>query len=200
MKSDPGSVPMNDPLAFLLTWTTYGSWLPGDERGWAEKPGRFREPDSSRAMSARQRMTEPEVTLGCEQRRIVEGTIADHCQIRRWHLHACCCRTQHVHVVVSAANRKPDDVMDQFKAWCTRRLKEHAASRLKPDAQAKNSLNLCDKAGSIAMETPAAAVTAAVSGIRQNWWTQRGSKRQLYNQESLEAAIRYVLEGQRDSE
>ncbi len=50
------------------------------------------------------------------------------------------------------------------------------------------------------METPAAAVTAAVSGIRQNWWTQRGSKRQLYNQESLEAAIRYVLEGQRDSE
>ena len=27
---------MNDPLAFFLTWSTYGSWLPGDARGWTE--------------------------------------------------------------------------------------------------------------------------------------------------------------------
>ena len=26
---------MDDPLAFFLTWTTYGTWLPGDERGWS---------------------------------------------------------------------------------------------------------------------------------------------------------------------
>lgn len=26
-----------------------GSWLPGDERGWVEKPGRFRQPDGSNA-------------------------------------------------------------------------------------------------------------------------------------------------------
>jgi predicted nucleic acid-binding protein len=35
----------DDPLALFLTWTTYGSWLSGDERGWVEKPGCFREPD-----------------------------------------------------------------------------------------------------------------------------------------------------------
>ena len=28
MGKDPGSVPMDDPLALFLTWTTYGSWLP----------------------------------------------------------------------------------------------------------------------------------------------------------------------------
>ncbi len=33
---------MEDPLALCLTWMTYGSWLPGDERGRVEKPGRFR--------------------------------------------------------------------------------------------------------------------------------------------------------------
>ena len=43
MGKDPGSIPMDDPLALFLTWTTYGLWLPGDERGWVEKPGRFRE-------------------------------------------------------------------------------------------------------------------------------------------------------------
>jgi hypothetical protein len=48
MGKDPGSIPMDDPLALFLTWTTSGSWLPGDERGWAEKPGCFRQPDAKR--------------------------------------------------------------------------------------------------------------------------------------------------------
>jgi hypothetical protein len=26
-----------DPIAYFLTWTTYGTWLPGDERGWYAK-------------------------------------------------------------------------------------------------------------------------------------------------------------------
>ena len=43
---------MDDPLALFLTSTTYGSWLPGDERGWVEKPGRSREPDAKREQDA----------------------------------------------------------------------------------------------------------------------------------------------------
>ena len=82
MNHDVGGTPMPDPLAFFLTWTTYGSWLPGDERGWAEKAGRFREPDTERRSTARQLMTETELTLESDQRQIVETTIADHCRIR----------------------------------------------------------------------------------------------------------------------
>jgi hypothetical protein len=72
-----------------------------------------------------------------------------------------------VHVVVTAPKRDPEDVMDQFKAWCTRRLKELERKRLSHGGL-----------------------------IRQNWWTQRGGKRYLNDEVSLEAAIRYVLEGQ----
>lgn len=169
MNHDVGGTLMPDPLAFFLTWTTYGSWLPGDERGWAEKPGRFREPNSERLLAARQKMTESELTLDTEQRNITETTIADHCRIRRWRLLAVSCRTQHVHVVVAAPNRDPEEVMDQFKAWCTRRLKEHLAS--KPEAQAK---------------------------VRHNWWTQRGSMRRLFDEARAEEAVRYVLECQGD--
>src|SRR2546430_11024925 len=25
------------PLAYHITWTTYGTWLPGDDRGWVKK-------------------------------------------------------------------------------------------------------------------------------------------------------------------
>jgi REP element-mobilizing transposase RayT len=62
----------------------------------------------------------------------VEDTIHDHCRIRGWHLHAVNCRTNHAHVVVTAPDRDPEEVMDQFKAWCTRRLKEMLRSRGEP--------------------------------------------------------------------
>jgi hypothetical protein len=28
---------MSEPLAYFLTWTTYGTWLPGDSRGWVNR-------------------------------------------------------------------------------------------------------------------------------------------------------------------
>ena len=31
--------PLPEPLAYFLTWPTYGTWLPGDERGWVEYQG-----------------------------------------------------------------------------------------------------------------------------------------------------------------
>src|SRR6266852_3241946 len=124
MTKELGQVPMGEPLAYYLTWTIYGTWLPGDERGWVAKPGQFRAPDAKRKEAAQRLMPESALTLDSEHRRCVEDTVADHCRIRGWHLHVVNCRTEHVHVVVTAPKRDPDVVMDQFKAWCTRRLKE----------------------------------------------------------------------------
>jgi hypothetical protein len=33
------------PIAFFLTWSTYGTWLPGDDRGWVEYCHGFQLPD-----------------------------------------------------------------------------------------------------------------------------------------------------------
>jgi hypothetical protein len=119
---------MPDSLAFFLTWTTYGTWLPGDERGWVWKGKGFQPADSAKRRLAQRRMTEAECALDEEQRTLVERTIKDHCDIRGWQLHAINCRTRHVHVVVSA-DREPEDIRDQFKAWCTRKLNELQRSR-----------------------------------------------------------------------
>jgi REP element-mobilizing transposase RayT len=105
------------------------------------------------------------VVFDSTQREIVENTITDHCRHRDWHSHAVACRTNHVHIVVTALGRDPEDVMDQFKAWCTRRLKERLES--------------CEPAT-----------------VRTNWWTQRGSKRWLNDDQSLAIAIEYVREFQ----
>ena len=42
MGKDPDSITMDDPLALLLTWTTYGSWLPGDASGVGGETGPLR--------------------------------------------------------------------------------------------------------------------------------------------------------------
>jgi REP element-mobilizing transposase RayT len=165
---------MPEPLAYFLTWPTYGTWLPGDERGWVLYGKGSQPPNPIRKLEAEARMTEDACILDGEQRRLVEETIAKHCRIRGWKLHAVNCRSNHLHVVVTA-NRDPDEVREQLKAWCTRKLKELERAR-------RNS--------------PGDREPTPEPRIREKWWAERGSRRYIGDEESLEAVIRYVLEGQ----
>jgi REP element-mobilizing transposase RayT len=120
---------MSAPLAYFISWTTYGTWLPGDERGWVEgdTPG-IQAPDPGRREEAHGLMTEPSVTLDPAQREVVRATVEAHCRIRGWHLHAVNPRSNHVHVVVTAPV-PPEVVMNQFKSWCSRRLNERRSAK-----------------------------------------------------------------------
>jgi len=44
--------------------------------------------------------------------------------MREWTLHAVNARTTHVHVIASASSHAIEIVLEQFKAWSTRRLRE----------------------------------------------------------------------------
>lgn len=156
---------MPEPLGFFITWTTYGTWLPGDERGWIWHGKGLQLPNQARREFAQELMTEAPFVLDDVQRGLVEETVGKHCQIREWELHVVNCRTNHVHVVVSA-NRDPDDVRDQLKAWGTRKLKAWDQER-----------------------------TGRLSH-RENWWTEKGSCRFLGDEQSLAAAIVYVRDFQ----
>jgi hypothetical protein len=63
---------MADPLAYFLTWPTYGTWLPGDERGWTQYRRGWQLPDAARELEAEARMTEDACRLDVEQRVVVE--------------------------------------------------------------------------------------------------------------------------------
>ena len=125
-----GHVFRSDPLAYFLTWTTYGTWLSGDECGWVDGASHEMhfEADPERERQARERMKEAPVILDPRQRVLVKDTIVRHCAIRRWELHAVNVRTNHVHVVVALADG-PDRALREFKAWGTRRLKEASPGR-----------------------------------------------------------------------
>jgi REP element-mobilizing transposase RayT len=116
-------------IAFFSTWTTYGTWLPGDARGWLQRAGGVEWADGMRAFRATLRMTHGATTLDAGQRSVVEATVLAHCGFRGWTLHAVNCRSNHVHAVVTAPDRTLAIPREQFKAWCSRKLSKSGPAR-----------------------------------------------------------------------
>ena len=119
---------MVDPIAFFLTITTYGTWRPGDDRGWVEYRRGWQLPNAARELEAKARMKEDACILSVEQRKIVETQIVETCRHRGWTLHAVSCRSNHLHAVISAPGTAPTKVRQDVKAWCSRRLRERSGS------------------------------------------------------------------------
>ena len=118
---------MPPPLAYLLTWTTYGTWLPGDKRGWVDGHDGawhvpYQEPDSDREQQARSMMTDAPLMLKVEQRRLIEAGIQNACDGQGWELHAVSARSNHVHAVVAAGDVTPGKVLGLLKKVCTSAL------------------------------------------------------------------------------
>ena len=114
---------MNNPITYFITWTTYGSWLPGDLRGWRKVKQGNQPPQPLLEAWCRRKMTADAVSLNPVQRAKIEAVCREHAQIRGWVLHAVNARSNHVHLAVTA-NKKPEAVRDQFKANATRVLRE----------------------------------------------------------------------------
>ena len=114
-----------ETYAYFLTWTTYGTWLPGDTRGWRKKGAGPQVPRPLLERWCCQQMTGDTVLLALNDRDTVERACQEHCDVRGWTLLAASARTNHVHVVV-LADAPPKKVRDQLKANCTRCLRSQA--------------------------------------------------------------------------
>ena len=119
---------MPHPLAYLLTWTTYGSWLHGDPRGSADRHNATRahpyHPGNPAWREAsRQRMKGPSVRLTEAMRRVALAAVLEHCRHKGWSAVAADCLSTHVHVVVAAPGEPPERVMTELKAYATRALR-----------------------------------------------------------------------------
>ena len=131
---------MPPPLAYFLTWTCHGTWLHGDERGSVDDAHNMRgapylPPDPRRREYETRNVPADPIVLNERSRDIVARAITDHCRIRDWELLALNVRSNHVHLVVACPPEvAPENALAQFKAWCTRRLREaglaHADARL----------------------------------------------------------------------
>lgn len=119
---------MGDPLAYFISFTTYGTWLHGRAAGSVDRehnvPGTpFLVADPSAEAASRQRQRQEPYFLDEAHRAVVLRTIREVAAHRGWKLWAVHVRTNHVHSVVTA-NGKPEKVMVDLKAWASRRLRE----------------------------------------------------------------------------
>jgi REP element-mobilizing transposase RayT len=118
---------MSDPLAYFLTWHTYGTWLPGHSSGSVDaehcEVGRlFAPPDPGQLARSAAKLVHAPVTLDKPRRTAVLAAVVEVCAYRRWMLLALHVRNAHVHAVV-AAKAAPEKVLNDFKAYATRRLR-----------------------------------------------------------------------------
>ena len=114
------------PRAFLITFSTYGTWLHGDERESVDRHNTaFATPRIAPKLRWRayelRTLKHPPVTLDAPRRRAVKAAIVETCEIRQWGLLALNVRTNHVHSVVAAAVA-PERVLNALKANATRRM------------------------------------------------------------------------------
>ncbi|USN99124.1 MAG: transposase [Phycisphaeraceae bacterium] len=149
-------------LAYFLTWTTYGTWLHGDERGSVDDEHNavgtaLIDADRLRLRSGRRALREDAFTLDAKTRPVVERAIRDHAEHRRWRIDALSARSNHVHVVVAAPSHPAAVVAGQFKSWATRRLRE-----------------------------------SGLIGERRRVWTKMASTRILHTEASRSAVVDYV--------
>ena len=115
------------PLAYLISFRTYGTWLHGDARGSTNrKQNRYGTPriaPKPRLLDAElKQLQRPSFMLDGSQRPVVEKAIREVCTNRGYWLQAINVRTNHVHTVVSAAV-KPEPVLQAFQSYATRSLR-----------------------------------------------------------------------------
>ena len=159
---------------WFLTWTTYGTWLPGDDRGFVSpkfeadsperrtnEPGRPYDegrPDLRRI--AESKLAGDPVRLTCAQAAVVRCQFEETARYRGWQLLAGAIMANHIHLVVGVAgDPDPSALLGDFKSYASR------------------ALNPRDRVS-----------------VRPRWWTEQGSKRKIADWDTLETVVRYVRE------
>ncbi len=126
-------------MAYFITFRTYGTWLHGDERGSMDRrianiPGMpVLNTNQYRQNWEQKQLKHPAVYFNSIKRLFIDSTIRGVIKHNQWQLHALNVQRDHVHIVVTA-QKKPEEVMNSLKSWCTRELRKtgHISNEVKP--------------------------------------------------------------------
>jgi REP element-mobilizing transposase RayT len=105
---------MGKTVGYMITFTTYGSWLQGDRRGFV-KDGKIISLSDELEQDNKKRQNSDKVSLTKEQREIVRGSILREAEKIRENVLAVSVRSNHVHAVIEGSGKPIDTVMSRFK-------------------------------------------------------------------------------------
>jgi len=107
----------------MVTFTTYGSWLQGDKRGFV-KDGRISEANEELEQANKKRQSSKKVTLKKEQREIVRTAILRRAESIGEKVLAISVQSNHVHAVIEGGGKPIDIVVNRLKTAAYYALRE----------------------------------------------------------------------------
>jgi REP element-mobilizing transposase RayT len=161
-----------DQHHWLLTWSTYGTWVPEGHRDGAVGrlvDGRVAAPDGGRAeravqleraAAARRLLRTPPVWLTEHDADLILASFRDTAAHHAWMLHAAAAMPNHVHIVVGVGgDPAPSTLVRDFKSYASRALNRDRGFE---------------------------------PGVRGQWWTRSAATRPLRDERQVAAAVDYV--------
>ena len=105
---------MGKIIGYMITWTTYGTWLQGDKRGYV-KDGKILGEDDALLQSNLKRLKNPATRLDTEHCAIVRSAILKKSQEIWQQIYAIAVRPNHVHIVAERTNESIEKVVSYYK-------------------------------------------------------------------------------------
>lgn len=110
-------------LAYMLTWTTYGTWLQGDERGYC-KDGETFGANPNLYRSNYNSLKHKPVYLSNIQRDIVKAGIHREAKRIGQHVYALTVQSNHVHLILKNTKDSIESTAHRYKRTATHILRK----------------------------------------------------------------------------
>ena len=101
-------------LGYMITWTTYGTWLQGDERGYV-KDGRIYPGNKALMKSNRQLQLQDAIRLSRIQQQVVQKAIIEEAASQGQRIYALSVRSNHIHLVAENIPQPISKVVAYYK-------------------------------------------------------------------------------------
>ena len=111
-------------LGYMVTWTTYGSWLQGDARGFV-KDGKILGENKGLEQANRKMLIGDRFKLKKEQREVARRAILLEAERIGEKILAISVCSNHIHVVIGKGGNSVDKVVNRFKSAAYYALREN---------------------------------------------------------------------------
>lgn len=111
-------------IGFMATWTTYGTWLQGDRRGYV-KNGITLEANAELERSNQELLKHDKIKIHKSLRKKVENAILKEAEEIGQKVYAITVCSNHVHIVVECTTEKCGYSVGRFKKAATKALRKY---------------------------------------------------------------------------
>jgi len=101
-------------LGYMITWTTYGTWLQGDERGYL-KDGTIYPGNKALMESNRQLQLQDAIRLSRIQQQVVQKAIFEEAASQGQRIYALAVQSNHIHMVAENIPQPISKVVAYYK-------------------------------------------------------------------------------------